>query len=112
MIHVAAVLIVFITIAIKAYWDNKNWGKVEHTKGIVLVSLVVIPLSILINSWYPVFLFGMLWNPVINVVRQLPLFYVGNTAAIDIMLKRIFPDRPGESFFLLNFLGLIYTSIG
>lgn len=105
-------LITFLVIAIKAYWDNKNWGKVDHTKGIVLVSLILIPLSIIVKSPYPIFLFGMLWNPVINTVRRLPLFYIGDTSTIDILLKKIFPARQGESFFLINFLGLIYCIIG
>lgn len=97
-------LITFLVIAIKAYWDNKNWGKVDHTKGIVLVSLILIPLSIIVKSPYPIFLFGMLWNPVINTVRRLPLFYVGNTATIDIALNFLFGKKAGEVFALMLFV--------
>lgn len=98
-------------IAIKAYWDNKNWGNVDHTKGIFLVALVLIPLSIIIRNPYPLFLFGALWNPTINKVRRLPFFYIGKTSTIDKILTKLFGKAAGIMFFIINVLCLV-TAIG
>ena len=100
------IIIVLAVIAIKAYWDNKNWGNVNHTKGIVLVALVLIPLSIIIRNPYPIFLFGALWNPTINTVRNLPMFYIGKTSTIDKILTWLFGKAAGVVFFIINLICL------
>lgn len=74
MKYVLVILLVWLVIGLKAYWDNKNWGNVDHTKGIFLVALVLIPACIWIHSSFPLFMFGTFWNPVINIVRGLPGF--------------------------------------
>jgi len=111
MNHILAIIITVGVLIIKAYWDNKNWGKVDHTKGIVLVALILIPVSIHIGYFYPLFIFGLLWNPLINKVRNLPFFYIGNTAVTDITLKFLFGERAGEAFFLVNLLLLISSIV-
>jgi len=97
-------VLTILTVWIKVWFDNRNWGNVDHTKGIVLVALVLFPLCLISTSLYPIFLYGMLFNPTINFVRDLPLFYIGDTSKVDILLKEIFEENAGEAFFLINFI--------
>lgn len=109
MIHIITILITIIVVVVKVILDIKNWGNVDHTKGIVLVSAILIPLSIVVKSLYPLFLFATLFNPVLNVSKGLPFFYIGKTSEVDKFLREIFKDLAGEAFMLLMFLAFIYT---
>lgn len=99
--YLFATIMVAIAIAIKAYFDNKNWGNVDHIGGILGVLLFLGPVALVMQSFYPLFLFGLLWNLVINRVRGLPVFYIGDTAWTDKILKRIFGKNAGEAFALI-----------
>jgi hypothetical protein len=103
-------IIVVLVIAIKAYFDNKNWGNVDHAKGLFYVSIVLIPVAVATISLYPLFLYGLFWNPTINLIRDLPLFYLGDSARTDRVLKKIFGKNAGEAFAFLMFLGVL-TSV-
>lgn len=101
-------LITLGVVFIKAYWDSKNWGEVKHTLGIVLVALILIPLSILILNPFPIFLYGLTFNPTINTIRKIPGFYIGTTSWVDRKLRKTFPKYPGQIFALINLILLLY----
>ena len=108
LVHIIAISVTLITVFVKAYWDSENWGHVNHTVGIGLVALILVPICFYIHNPYPLFLFGATFNLVINKIRGLPTFYVGNSSFTDKMLRKIFIKNPGESFVILNFLLLIF----
>lgn len=99
-------VLVTITVIIKSLIDIKNWGNVDHKKGIIIAGLIIIPLVLWLGNPAPIFLYGMLFNPVINLIKGLPLFYIGNTAYIDKLLNRYLGKHSGLIFFIFNFIML------
>lgn len=102
-------LVTLVVVFTKANWDNKNWGKVNHTLGIGLVALILIPLCILICNPFPIFLYGLTFNPTINTIRKIPGFYIGSTSKVDIFLRKNFSKYPGQIFALINLILLLLT---
>ena len=94
---------------IKAYIDHKRWPFTNHAIGFIIVAILILFICFLFDVVYPIFLFNVIFNPAINLMRRLPLFYLGDTAFTDLILKEYLGPKAGLIYFLINLLLLILT---
>ena len=106
-----ATITILMTIAIKAYYDNRNWGNVHHVTGLMLAAIPIILACLFAGGVWPLFLFSFAWNPTINIIRRLPFFYMGKTAWVDKKLNAFFGDQAGVVWMTGNLLLLIVSII-
>jgi len=103
------VLAILLLSTVKAYIDHKRWPFERHVVGAIMVAAALAGSCYYSWSLYPIFLFGLIFNPTINLMHGKAFFYMGNTAWTDIFLRSIFDDVAGQSWFVFNLIGLILT---
>jgi len=94
---------------LKAYIDHKRWPFGDHGLGAIIVTVVLAGSCWYAWSLYPIFLFGLIFNPTINLMHGEAFFYIGKTAWTDILLRSLFKDVAGQVWFSINLIGLILT---
>lgn len=102
-------LITILTALTKAYIDFRRWPFENHWIGFVVVAVVMLSVCLIWWKVYPLFLYGLIFNPALNLMKGQPFFYVGDTAETDKTLKGIFGKWAGQAWFLLNLILLIIT---
>lgn len=103
------VLIVVATALIKAYVDLKRWPFKNHWVGLLIVSLIILPICWFSCEIYPIFLYNVIFNQSLNIMKGLPFFYMGDTAKTDQIMKNLFGNFAGQVWFFCNLTMLILT---
>jgi hypothetical protein len=91
-------------------FEHKKWSKRWHRTGFIIRALLFIPI-ILSGQLWPIFAYLFLsypvYNAIINIYLDQPLFYIGATAWID----RKIPHELQYTIYLFLAIATIYTAI-
>lgn len=106
-----AISIFTLTLAADIYTDLRRWdsGKINHKRG-ALIRIAALGVVAIFN-WHTVVLwplYGILFDFGLNIGRKLPLFYIGNTSALD-RLQNKYPGLIGVKWALGVFGVIIYV---
>jgi len=102
-------IITIITALLKAYIDVNRWPFENHWIGFVASGMVVLTVCWISCEIFPIFLYGLVFNPAVNLMSRLPIFYIGDTSRIDQFLKKTFGRAAGHIWFFCNLILLILT---
>jgi hypothetical protein len=58
---------------------------------------------------FPIFLYNIIFNPTLNLLKGIASFYIGDTAWTDQILKDWFGEYAGQAWFFCNLILLILT---
>lgn len=103
------VIVTISTAILKALVDAYRWPFENHWIGFAAVAGIIFVVCWMSCEIYPIFLFNIIFNPALNLLRALPFFYIGNTAKTDKILKKWFGRYAGQTWFFCNLILLILT---
>lgn len=118
----------FIVAYVRAYIDEriikKLWGKVKSlvhwTRGIITILIfVLVDLLVFKIEWRTLFIFSYQWfwysfyfDIILNRMRGLNDWYVGQTSTMDIMVRKTFGMNSGRVYGMIKIVFVIFSSIG
>lgn len=118
----------FIVSYVRAYIDEKIikklWGKVKSlvhwTRTLItIIIFVLVDLLLFKIEWKLLFIFSYQWfwysfyfDIILNRMRGLNDWYVGQTSTIDIMVRKTFGMNSGRIYGMIKLLFVILSTIG
>ncbi len=118
----------FIVSYVRAYIDEriikKLWGKVKSlvhwTRGLITILIfVLIDLLVFKIEWKTLFIFSYQWfwysfyfDIILNRMRGLNDWYVGQTSTMDIMVRKTFGMNSGRIYGMIKIVFVIFSTIG
>ena len=118
----------FIVSYVRAYIDEriikKLWGKVKSlvhwTRGLITILIfVLIDLLVFKIEWKTLFIFSYQWfwysfyfDIILNRMRGLNDWYVGQSSTTDIMVRKTFGMNSGRIYGIIKIVFCILSSIG
>lgn len=118
----------FIVSYVRAYIDEriikKLWGKVKSlvhwTRGLITILIfVLIDLLVFKIEWKTLFIFSYQWfwysfyfDIILNRMRNLNDWYVGQTSTMDIMVRKTFGMNSGRIYGMIKIVFVIFSTIG
>ena len=118
----------FIVSYVRAYIDEriikKLWGKVKSlvhwTRGLITILIfVLIDLLVFKIEWKTLFIFSYQWfwysfyfDIILNRMRNLNDWYVGQTSTMDIMVRKTFGMNSGRIYGMIKIVFCILSTIG
>lgn len=79
----------------------------------IFKSLFIVVAGYAIGKWWGILYLALIWwvlfDPIYNLVRGLPLFYVGNTKWTDKLIIRIFHENSPHISFITKLMALATT---
>lgn len=118
----------FIVSYVRAYIDErliKNlWGKVKSlvhwTRSLITILIfVLVDLFLFKIEWKTLFIFSYQWfwysfyfDIILNRMRGLNDWYVGQTSTMDIMVRKTFGMNSGRIYGMIKIIFCILSSIG
>jgi len=108
MIYLAPILVVLCALA-DGFYDK---GKKFLSSLFKSLSIGCIALLILLDGewWHIVYFFLCWWvlfDVIYNIIRKLPLFYVGKTKWTDKLIRRIFGTNSSHFSFITKLMALV-----
>ena len=103
---------IYVTIStalIKAYIDAYRWPFESHWVGFTVSATIVFVVCWISCEIFPIFLYNVVFNPAINLMKGLSVWYIGDTAWTDKILKDWFDEYAGQTWFFCNLILLIIT---
>lgn len=118
----------FIVSYVRAYIDErlikKLWGKVKSlvhwTRTLITILIfVLIDLLLFKIEWKTLFIFSYQWfwysfyfDIILNRMRGLNDWYVGQTSTMDIMVRKTFGMNSGRIYGMIKIVFVIFSTIG
>ncbi len=118
----------FIVSYVRAYIDEriikKLWGKVKSlvhwTRGLITILIfVLVDLLVFKIEWKTLFIFSYQWfwysfyfDIILNRMRGLNDWYVGQSSTTDIMVRKTFGMNSGRIYGIIKIVFCILSSIG
>ena len=118
----------FIVSYVRAYIDEiiikKLWGKVKSlvhwTRGLITILIfVLIDLLVFKIEWKTLFIFSYQWfwysfyfDIILNRMRNLNDWYVGQSSTMDIMVRKTFGMNSGRIYGMIKIVFVIFSTIG
>jgi len=118
----------FIVSYVRAYIDEriikKLWGKVKSlvhwTRGLITILIfVLVDLLVFKIEWKTLFIFSYQWfwysfyfDIILNRMRGLNDWYVGQSSTTDIMVRKTFSMNSGRIYGIIKIVFCILSSIG
>lgn len=118
----------FIVAYVRAYIDErlikKLWGKVKSlvhwTRGLITIAIfVLVDLLLFKIEWKTLFIFSYQWfwysfyfDIILNRMRGLNDWYVGQTSTMDIMVRKTFGMNSGRIYGMIKIVFVIFSTIG
>lgn len=128
LIFLGLTIFSFIVSYIRAYIDEriikKLWGKVKFlvhwTRGLITILIfVLIDLLVFKIEWKTLFIFSYQWfwysfyfDIILNRMRNLNDWYVGQTSTMDIMVRKTFGMNSGRIYGMIKIVFVIFSTIG
>jgi hypothetical protein len=103
------IILTISTALIKAVIDAYRWPFENHWIGFVAAAVIVLAICWFDQEIYHVFLFNVFFNPMLNFIKGLSIWYIGSTAWIDKMLRKLFKDFAGPVWIGVNLILSIIT---
>lgn len=118
----------FIVSYVRAYIDEriikKLWGKVKSlvhwTRGLITILIfVLVDLLVFKIEWKTLFIFSYQWfwysfyfDIILNRMRGLNDWYVGQSSTTDIMVRKTFGMNSGRIYGIIKIVFVIFSTIG
>ncbi len=118
----------FIVSYVRAYIDErlikKLWGKVKSlvhwTRTLITIAIfVLVDLLLFKIEWKTLFIFSYQWfwysfyfDIILNRMRGLNDWYVGQTSTMDIMVRKTFGMNSGRIYGMIKIVFVIFSTIG
>jgi hypothetical protein len=109
LIELVTAIITISTAILKALIDAYRWPFESHWVGFTVSAAIVFVVCWISSEIFPIFMFNVIFNPALNLLRALPFFFIGNTAKTDQILKDWFGEYAGQAWFFCNLTLLILT---
>jgi len=103
------ILITISTALAKAYIDVKRWPFENHWIGFTIAAAIIFSVCWYTCEIYHIFLYNVIFNPAVNLMKGLPIWYIGNTAKPDKIIRYFLGENDGYMWVIINALLLIIT---